>query len=72
MKLIYALMLCITLASAATTKKMEQCMIDKNCVTKGLPVIDKKNMTESDMKAMKAASVKAMEVAKCIMDDKAD
>ena len=47
-------------------------MIDKNCVTKGLPVIDKKNMTESDMKAMMAASVKAMEVAKCIMDDKAD
>ena len=65
-------MLYITVISAATTKKMEQCMIDKNCVTNGVPVGDMKNMTESDMKAMMAASVKAMEVAKCIMDDKAD
>ena len=44
-------------------------MVDKNCATNGVPVGD---MTESDMKAMMAESVKAMEVSKCIMDDKAD
>ena len=36
MKLILALILCITVvASATTTKKMAQCFIDKNCTIKG-------------------------------------
>ena len=65
MKLILALILCITVvASAMTAIKMNQCLIDKNCEIKGA--------AGSDPQQLMAASVKNKEAIACLDCDQAD